>query len=317
MKKACIVLMVGLCLLCSASVALAKGDYESLMIKGEIDTAKNELRILYKDHEITSDELNPVLDFMDIGVLQSMSQFNTLSDKYILTKDKDFYIVAKNEFSKLNNILKTNKRIIQQGTKFLSKEFIVAFNDKITTANKKIFEITDIYNSDLKREKEEEQKLEIENKLKKEKLEKLAELEKLRQQKAEKTYREAIDWAEGNPEYLKPELSCEVCQAMTGKKENEKAIKKEKQYASKYGVVNLSRIESLKISVIRCDDIIKEKTAEYKKLTGTKFNFSACSQFYGNCEESLEKTRNKLVERYLAEHHSVSSNASVDTESPK
>ncbi|SNB46955.1 hypothetical protein [Geobacter sp. DSM 9736] len=315
--KVCTFLMLGLWLLYSASVAVAKGDYESLMIKGEIEAAKNELRTLYKAHEITSDELNPILDFMAIGVLQSMAKFDTLCEKYLTTRDKEIYVEAKNELSKINKIIKGNKRIIQNGKKFLSKDFIVAFNDKISTANQKLSEATEIYRAEVQREKEERQKLEIENKLKKEKLERLAELERLRQQKAEKAYREANDWAEQNPEYLKPELSCEVCQAMVDKKENEEAIKKEKQYSAKYGVVNLSRIEDLKINIIRCDDIIKEKTSEYKKLTGVRFNFSMCKQFHGNCDETLEKTKNKLVEKYLAEHQSEASNASVDTEPPK
>jgi len=239
---------------------------------------------------------------IDSGALQSIASFDDFSEKYIITKNNDIYIELKSEFDKIRQAVSKSNKMISRGLKYLSSNFAANFNSKIDATNKKMVIVTTIYNDEIEKQRYVQFKKDLEDKVRKEELEKRAELEKQRNELAEITYREAIEWAENNIEYLKYEINCEICQAITYKKESEEAIKKEKQYANKYGVVNLSRIEDYKVGIIASDNLIKERSAEYRKLTKTKFNLSACGKTSINCEESLDNIKHKLVEGYLAEH---------------
>lgn len=287
----------------SASFAAGRKNFEELLLHGDMKSVENELRNLYKNKIIDSDELISLDQFVATNIMQSIVEFNDSYDKYLITRDEKDYDNTENKYYKIKS--NYNDRIISRAVNYFSDDFIDIFNDRIAESSKQMSKITEIYNSELYIKIEEDRKQKLVDKLKKEEQENKEIAENKRQKEAEEKYIAANSWAENNIEYAKPKIVCEICQAVNTKKEYEEYIKKEKQYASKYGVVNLSTIEEFKVGIIGCDNLIREKNVEYKNITGNKFNFSACNNINLSCSDGLDNIKVKLIEIYLTNNESV------------
>jgi len=87
-----------------------------------------------------------------------------------------------------------------------------------------------------------------------------------------KVYDEILE----SEEYQKKAISCKVCDSVRLKSYFESVIKNDAKYANKYGVVNLTKKARNVEAIKNHDETIIEGKAEYKEITGKKFNITEC-----------------------------------------
>lgn len=300
------ILIIGIFISQSSALAASKENFEKLLLNNQYESALNELSALYKYKIISVDEMLGLHDFMSTELLQSISSFNESSNRYITTKNKFDFNKAQDDYDKLFNKNNESQKTIYRAQQYYSHDFFSKFTENIENANKQMSIITETYNTEIAKQNELSRKQVLDKQIQKEESEKRTIIEGERQKKAEAIYRSAVEWASNNSEYKEPEITCEICQSLENKKEHEEAITKEKSYSRKYGVVNLSSIEESKVGIIRCDDLIREKSIEYRTITNTKFTSTSCSKIRLPCDELLENIKNGLVEKYLADHQAES-----------
>lgn len=125
---------------------------------------------------------------------------------------------------------------------------------------------------------------------------------------AESTYREARQKAEETVEYKSTESACSICSCLEQNVLSEQAISEEKKYSKKYGVINLSKIDSIKQSIMLCDSTIREQRTTYFKITKKKFDKKQCHAFHNradeddiiSCENSFIRTGKNIIKSLIA-----------------
>ena len=110
--------------------------------------------------------------------------------------------------------------------------------------------------------------------------------------------------ASNAPEHLKRVSACNICEFLDEKRNLEEAIEHEKRYSKKYGVTNLSKIESYKQSIMQIDELIPQQKKEYKKYSGKTFDTAQCRnkkliETCGENEDKLQKEIRRIIEERI------------------
>ena len=105
-----------------------------------------------------------------------------------------------------------------------------------------------------------------------------------------------MDIAEASPIYQKYEIVCNVCSAMERKSSLESGLKKDMQYAKKYGVINYGRRDSAVQSIKRNDYAIIDGKKQYLHKYSRKFNKNECKSVNTeDCEGALFEISAKIL----------------------
>jgi len=146
--------------------------------------------------------------------------------------------------------------------------------------------------------KRQREAIERERKIKEEQIE-LGRLEMKNKEDQQKKYIDAQNTAFESHKYKVLEAGCSVCECIEGKKAAEAKIAQEKAYSSKYGTINLTKIDGYKQKIIYYDGLIAEKKKEYKDLTKKPFQLSLCKKINLPCEDALDILKDSLIKQYL------------------
>lgn len=124
--------------------------------------------------------------------------------------------------------------------------------------------------------------------------------EQQKQEEARAHVQAAQAEAKKSPEYLKMDITCNICSAIEDKRSVERALDSDMRYAKKYGVVNPNRRDNA-VQRIKADDrTVLEEKAVYKDLFNKTFNTAECKKIKcDDCEQLLSDLSAKLTDKLL------------------
>ncbi len=126
------------------------------------------------------------------------------------------------------------------------------------------------------------------------------EKERTWEQEADNLLRDAEEKALETPKYIVRLSERNICSNIADKSRIEQAIKQEKNYSEKYGVVNLSKIDRYKQAIMQIDYLSVENRRNYKKYTGKDFNNARCrNKKIEAYDDELDKLQKEIVLRIV------------------
>jgi hypothetical protein len=103
-----------------------------------------------------------------------------------------------------------------------------------------------------------------------------------------------------DPKYKAVALACSICECIDNNRRCEAAILEEKRYSTRYGVLNVGKIEGYKSQIMLGDNTIATNRVEYKNLTGKSFSPSQCRSLELPCEGFLSSLRIRLIKASIS-----------------
>ena len=230
---------------------------------------------------------------------------------------KDLMGVMLHDYKRILNSMIGSGAIREYKRECLSSRMVVYIDSTRAATIKRYNDMVFLYNNnkpiwglDEKREEEEELRILKEQKIAYE----LREKEKLQEQKIayeqrrikreedrlEKIRsRDALQYVLNDGEYKALQITCNILKSIEKKNNCEASINREKKYSNKYGVVNLTKLNNMKQSIMNCDATIALESKRYRELTGRSFNSSNWQRKVKTCDKELVDLRKILEEGYL------------------